>query len=102
MEDAFRDSTGELVISRSAVSEMTDGLWAQYEQFCRRDLATLGIEYLFCDGIYESLRRHSAKEAVLVAWGIDTDGRKHLLHMAVGNKESVDQPRRPIGGHRSG
>jgi putative transposase len=23
-----------------------------------------------------------------VAWGIDTEGRKHLLHLAVGNKES--------------
>jgi len=28
------------------------------------------------------------KEALLVAWCIDTEGRKHLLHLAVGNKES--------------
>ncbi|HZD22718.1 MAG TPA: transposase [Acidimicrobiia bacterium] len=34
--------------------------------------------------------RYGAKEAVLVAWGVDTDGRKHLLHLAVGNKESED------------
>lgn len=27
---------------------------------------------------------------MLVAWFIDTDGRKHLLHLAVGNKESED------------
>ena len=90
VEDAFRDSTGEMVISRSAVSEVTDGLWAQYEAFCARDLSGIPVEYLFIDGIYESLRRHGAKEAVLVAWGIDTDGRKHLLHLAVGNKESED------------
>ena len=32
------------------------------------------------------LRRHGAKEALLVAWCIATDGRKHLLHLAVGNK----------------
>jgi transposase-like protein len=37
---------------------------------------------------YESLRRHGAKEALLVAWCIATDGRKHLLHLAVGNRES--------------
>jgi putative transposase len=48
------------------------------------------LEYLFVDAIFESLRRHGAKEAVLVAWGIDTDGCKHLVHvhLAVGNKES--------------
>ena len=43
-----------------------------------------------CNGIFESLRRYGAKEAVLVAWGVDTNGRKHLLHLAVGNKESKD------------
>ncbi len=88
VEDAFRDATGELVISRSAVSEVTDGLWDQYEAFCARDLSDIEVEYLFCHGIYESLRRHGAKEAVLAAWGIASDGRKHLLHLAVGNKES--------------
>jgi putative transposase len=88
VEDAFRDVTGELVISRSAVSEVTDALWEQYETFTSRDLSGIALEYLFVDGIYESLRRHGAKEAVLVAWGIDGDGRKHLLHLAVGNKES--------------
>jgi putative transposase len=88
VEDAFRDATGELVISRTAVSEITDQLWEQYEQFCARDLSHIDVEYLFCDGIFESLRRYGAKEAVLVAWGIDTSGRKHLLHLAVGNKES--------------
>lgn len=90
VEDAFRDVTGELVISRTAVSEITDELWNQYEAFTSRDLSSIDIEYLFVDGIYESLRRHGAKEAVLVAWGADTDGRKHLLHLAVGNTESED------------
>ncbi len=46
------------------------------------------VEYLFADAVFESLRRHGAKEALLVAWGIAADGRKHLLHLAVGNKES--------------
>jgi len=88
VEDAFRDATGEPLLSKSAVSEVTDGLWEQYEAFCARDLSALEVEYLFCDGVYESLRRHGAKEAVLVAWGIASDGRKHLLHLAVGNRES--------------
>lgn len=35
-----------------------------------------------------SLRRHGAKEGVLCAWCITSDGRKLLLYLAVGNKES--------------
>jgi len=88
VEDAFRDATGELLISKSAVSEITDQLWRDYEAFVARDLSDISVEYLFCDAIFESLRRQGAKEALLVAWCIDSEGRKHLLHLAVGNKES--------------
>jgi transposase-like protein len=88
VEDAFRDATGELLISRSKVSEITDRLWEDYQAFIARDLSELEVEYLFVDAVFEALRRHGAKEALLVAWCIDSDGRKHLLHLAVGNKES--------------
>jgi transposase-like protein len=88
VEDAFTDATGTPLISKTAVSQITDRLWEQYQAFCARDLSEVAVEYLFVDAIFESLRRHGAKEAVLVAWGIDTDGYKHLLHLAVGNKES--------------
>jgi transposase-like protein len=88
VEDAFRDATGELVISRSAVSEITDRLWEDYVAFCSRDLSGTQCEYLFCDAVYESLRRFGAREGVLAAWCVTADGRKVLLHLAVGNKES--------------
>jgi len=89
VEECFRDaSTGELMISRSAVSEITDRLWEDYRAFCERDLSEIEVEYLFLDAVYESLRRYGAKEGVLAAWCIMTEGRKVLLHLAVGNKES--------------
>jgi putative transposase len=88
VEDAFRNATGELLISKSAVSDITDQLWEDYRAFVARDLSEISVEYLFCDAIFESLRRQGAKEALLVAWCIDSEGRKHLLHLAVGNKES--------------
>jgi transposase-like protein len=88
VEDAFRDATGELLISKSAVSGITDRLWEDYQAFTTRDLTGVEVEYLFVDAVFESLRRHGAKEALLVAWCIASDGRKHLLHLAVGNKES--------------
>src|SRR5215207_3124679 len=88
VEDAFRDATGELLISKSAVSEITDRLWQDYQAFISQDLSQITVEYLFVDAVFESLRRYGAKEALLVAWCIDSEGRKHLLHLAVGNKES--------------
>ena len=39
VEDAFRDATGELLISKSAVSGITDRLWEDYQAFIARDLA---------------------------------------------------------------
>lgn len=91
VEEAFRDPlTGEMLLSRSAVSEITDSLWEDYQQFCQRDLSPFEVEYLFVDAIYESLRRQgNVKEALLCAWGICRDGRKVLLHLALGNKEST-------------
>jgi transposase-like protein len=77
VEDAFRDATGQPLISKSAVSEITDRLWDDYQDFISRDLSDISVEYLFVDAIFESLRRHGAKEALLVAWCIASDGRKH-------------------------
>lgn len=88
VEDAFRDSTGELMVSKTAVSEITDRLWEDYQAFITSDLSGIEVEYLFADAVFESLRAQGAKEALLVAWCIDTGGRKHLLHLQVGNKES--------------
>jgi len=92
VEEAFRDPySGELLLGRSAVSELTDSLWEDYQAFCERDLSVFEVEYVFLDAVYESLRELAGlKEAVLVAWGICRDGRKVLLHMGLGNKESLD------------
>ena len=63
-----------------------------------QQVAQGGVEYLFLDGVYESLRRLAGlKEGVLVAWGICRDGQKVLLHMALGNKESYTAFPRNIG-----
>lgn len=89
IEDAFEEATGDQLLSRTAVSHLTDELWADYEAFCERDLSDFEVEYLFLDGVYESLRRLAGvKEGVLVAWALCRDGQKVLLHIALGNKES--------------
>lgn len=89
IEAAFVDATGDRLLSRTAVSEVTAVLWEEYERFSQRDLSGFELEYLFLDAVYESLRQQGGgKEGVLCAWGICADGRKVMLHLALGNKES--------------
>lgn len=91
IEDALVDATGDRLLSRSAVSQVTEVLWADYEAFAERDLSIFELEYLFLDAVYESLREQAGlKEGILAAWGICSDGRKVLLHLTLGNKESYE------------
>ena len=81
------------LLSRAAVSEITEKLWAEYEDFCKRDLSEHAVAYLFIDGIAERLRPGQRREAVLAAWGIGEDGRKSLLGLMAGSKEEVETVR---------
>jgi transposase-like protein len=90
IEAALSEATGEQVLSRSAVSELSDCLWEQYQAFCERDLSAFEVEYLFIDAVYEGLRAWGCSQGILCAWGICRDGRKVLLHLALGSRESYE------------
>ncbi len=85
----FADKNGASLLSRTAVSEITERLWAEYEAFTTRDLSEFEITYLFVDGVAERLHLGQPREAVLAAWGILADGKKALLHLAPGTKEDT-------------
>ncbi len=89
IEALFADEAGKPLLSRSAVSEITERLWAEYEAFASRDLSEFEVIYLFVDGIAERLHLGQPREAVLAAWGILADGNKALLHLAPGTKEDT-------------
>ena len=89
IEIALEEATGDRLLSRTAVSQITEVLWEEYEAFAERDLSGYEVEYLFLDAVYESLRQQGGgKEGVLCAWAICANGRKVMLHLALGNKES--------------
>lgn len=47
--------------------------------------------YLIVDGVYEAMRRlGQVRDGILVAWGILEDGRRLLIHLEVGNRESYE------------
>jgi transposase-like protein len=82
---------GRTLLSKSAVSQVTEALWEEYEAFTKRDLGGFDVVYLFCDAVYESIRQQTgvgSGQAILVTWAICSDGSKQLLHMSLGNKES--------------
>ena len=90
IEDALQDATGEPLLSRTAVSELSETLWEDYQAFCERDLSPFAVEYLFIDAVYEGLRQWGCSAGLLCAWAICRDGRKVMLHLALGSRESYD------------
>jgi putative transposase len=90
IEDAFRDETGRLLLSKTAVSEIGERLWADYQEFATRDLGEYEIAYLFVDGIAERIRPGQKREPVLAAWGFTASGAKVLLHLMAGSKEDAE------------
>jgi len=89
IEAAFTDESGRCVLSKTAASELTERLWADYQEFASRDLKEFKVLYLFVDGIAEKLHLGQPREAVLAAWGITETGHKVLLGLAPGTKEDT-------------
>ncbi len=76
-------------LGRSTVSQVTEVPWEEYQAYTKSDLSGFDVVYLFCDAVHESLRHQAnCKQAILMSWGILSDGSKVLLDMSLGNKES--------------
>lgn len=91
IESSMSDILSGVGISRSTVSRITSQLEQDFKEWQNRKLSGEEILYLFLDGAYWKVRDgSSSKEAVLIAYGIRRDGKKVLLHLSLGNKESFD------------
>ena len=90
IEDAFRTDDGRLLLSRTAVSELGEQLWRDYQDFATRDLGEHEIVYLFVDGIAERIRPGQRREPVMAAWGFTATGTRVLLHLMAGSKEDAE------------
>jgi transposase-like protein len=55
IERAFTDRSGQCVLSKSAASELSEGLWTDYQGFAGGDLSGHEVIYLFLDSIAERL-----------------------------------------------
>ena len=88
---ALKPLWGESGLSRSSISRANKALKEAFNNWRCRDLSLEDIIYLFLDGIYLGVRGNSrSKEAVLVAHGITREGKRVLLHLSLGGKESTE------------
>ena len=91
VENMFIQTLGQRLLSRSGVSRITYRLQQDFDAWRKRDLSGLKVIYLFLDAIYLPLRQGTKeKEGVLCAYGILENGKKVLLHLALGSRESYD------------
>jgi putative transposase len=81
IEAAFTDETGRCVLNKTAASQVSERLWADYQAFAGRDLAEFKVLYLFIDGIAERLHLGDRRERDQGAAGIGTgdEGRHREL-----------------------
>nr|MDP9343786.1 IS256 family transposase [Actinomycetota bacterium] len=91
VEAALAEALGpEATVSRSTVSRICEAIKSEFDAFKHRDLSDIELEYLFVDASHFRMHAGTKAEPVLVAWGIDTSGKPHLLHLEPGSSESTD------------
>ena len=89
IESVLVEALGVQGTGRSVINEVCRGLRADFARWQDRSLEKEQPMYLFLDGTYLKLRPEDKRAiAVLCAYAMRWDGRKVLLHLAVGDKES--------------
>ena len=77
-------------LSPSTVSRLKEKWAEEYEAWQQQPLAS-HYAYIWADGIYIKVGRNKEKLALLVVMGADEDGRKRLLTLIAGQRESEEQ-----------
>jgi putative transposase len=88
LEGFFGSAAG---LSAPVITRLTQQWQAERAAFCRRDLG--GVDYVYCwaDGIHFSIRLgDGGRLCCLVIVGVRADGRKELVAVADGMRESAE------------
>lgn len=86
--ESLAEEAGLGHVSKSSVSRICHELRDRYTAFCNKSLADLNVLALFLDAIYLPTRPSGQKEGVLVAWGYTTEGKRVLVAVRLGQRES--------------
>ena len=89
-ELALRGLLGDAApLSASSIQRLKADWQGQYDAWRRRELADLSLVYVWADGIYVKAGLEDAKAALLVLIGALADGRKVILAVESGQREST-------------
>src|SRR6201995_1462571 len=77
-------------LSSSTVTKLTETWTAEAAAFMTRDLSGADYVYLWVDGIHLGIRLGEGKLCLLVMIGVRADGRKELVALADGYRESAE------------
>ena len=77
-------------LSAKTITRLKADWWNDYETWQKRDLSHRRFLYIWADGVYFKPRMAEEKQCVLVIVGADEYGRKELLAMIDGFRESAE------------
>jgi transposase-like protein len=77
-------------LSANIISRLKEVWKSEHEQWTRRSLSGKEYVYLWADGIYFGVRLEDARQCMLVLIGATADGKKELLGIADGYRESEE------------
>src|ERR671939_101357 len=86
--ESLAEEAGLGQVSKSTVSRICRELRDRYRAFCSKSLAEVSVLALFLDAVYLPTRPSGDKEGVLVVWGYTTAGKRVLLSVRLGQRES--------------
>ena len=76
-------------LSAAVITKLTETWKAEQRAFAARDLSGADYVYLWADGIHVNIRLEEHKLCLLVMIGVRADGRKELIALADGYRESA-------------
>ena len=77
-------------LSAATISRLKEVWKGEYEHWTRRDLSGKNIVYLWVDGVHFGVRLEDASQCILVIIGATAEGKKELLAMLDGYRESAE------------
>jgi transposase-like protein len=77
-------------LSAAVITRLTETWKAEQRAFAARDLSAADYVYLWADGIHVNIRLEEHKLCLLVMIGVRADGRKELIALADGYRESAE------------
>ena len=77
-------------LSANSISRLKGGWTAEHEEWSRRDLSGKRYVYVWVDGIYANVRFEDARLCLLVVMGATEDGKKELIAVEDGYRESEE------------